>query len=117
MTSKPWPWNTLPEPTPADWGVGMTVCICLHCAATNSLLFAADSMVSTSDISSDSMAFKSKGLGNNWVVMYAENNISSLTPILRDVDPYVGINPDPLANVNQPLIPAIHTQLPPNAPN
>jgi hypothetical protein len=28
---KPWPWNTLPEPHPADWGIGMTVCIAAHC--------------------------------------------------------------------------------------
>jgi prophage maintenance system killer protein len=29
-SGKPWPWNTLPERRPADWGIGMTVCIAAH---------------------------------------------------------------------------------------
>lgn len=115
--SKPWPWNTLSEPTPADWGIGMTVCICSHCSNSNSLLFACDSMVSTSDMSSDNIAFKFQGIASSWITMFAGNDISSVTPILREVDAYLTMRPDTLDNVQAAFIAAFHKQLKDKAEN
>lgn len=80
-SGKPWPWNTLIEPRPANWGIGMTVCIAAHNFLSKSVICATDSMISIGDMSADASARKWFAFGNHWVAMYAGNDISCATPI------------------------------------
>ncbi|HEY4931387.1 MAG TPA: hypothetical protein VII23_07430 [Terriglobales bacterium] len=80
----PWPWSEIPEPRPADWGFGMTVCIACHCQQENSIVVAADSMLSTGDMSAE-LGIKMYGIGQKWITLYAGNDVSVVDPILREV--------------------------------
>jgi hypothetical protein len=84
--SKPWPWNKLKKPTPADWGNGMTVCISAICENDDGIgiIAASDRMVSMGGyFSGDDMARKVDALRYNWVSMIAGDDISPFIPILR----------------------------------
>src|SRR5690348_8919191 len=83
----PWPYNQIKEPTPADWGIGMTVCIASLCKQQKCLVGIADAMVSTVDMSADNLAIKFIALGGKWVAMFSGNDISPVTPILKSVRP------------------------------
>jgi hypothetical protein len=91
----------------------MTVCIAMNCigAEQQSMIFACDSMISTSDMSSDLMAFKSRGIGMSWLTLFAGNDISCITPILREVGVHLRMNADTLDNVQMAFIRAIQSQL------
>jgi hypothetical protein len=95
----------------------MTVCVCSHCSQSNTLLFASDSMISTTDMSSDNMAFKFRGIGGHWIAMFAGNDISSITPILRDVMAYLALRPDTLDNVQAAFITSFQRLLTDKAEN
>jgi hypothetical protein len=84
---KPWPYNQIREPRPADWGIGMTVCIACPCIPEGCLVGMTDSMVSMPDMSADNLAIKYTSLGSRWVAMFAGNDISPVTPILKAVRP------------------------------
>lgn len=86
---RPWPYNQIKEPTPADWGIGMTVCIASLCKQQKCLVGIADAMVSTVDMSADNLAIKFISLGGKWVAMFSGNDISPVTPILKSVRPIV----------------------------
>lgn len=81
---KPWPFNSIPEPTPADWGVGVTVCVASF-AKDEAIVGITDSMLSTVDMSSDNVAIKFFAIGEKWCAMYAGNDISPVPPIKRFV--------------------------------
>jgi len=85
---KPWPWNTIPEPRPADWGAGMTVCIAAHNFKKDAecIICVTDAMVSTGDMSADTSARKIQIVAQGWNAMFAGDDMSDLAPI-RD---YVG---------------------------
>ena len=93
-SGKPWPWNAIPEPRPADWGIGMTVCIAAHCYEEGSedecVMCATDALVSTGEMSADHSARKMQRIGQGWFAMFAGDDISSLTPILDHVRDVVG---------------------------
>jgi len=82
---KPWPWNTLTEPTPADWGAAMTVCVALYSTQLGAFVCATDSMISTGDMSADHLALKFAAVGQSYVTMFAGNDISAISPILGGV--------------------------------
>lgn len=82
---KPWPWNTLPEPTPADWGIGMTVCVATFCSRANAWVGAADYLLSVGDMAAEGHTFKMDSIGNNWVAMSAGNDMSPLENIINYV--------------------------------
>jgi hypothetical protein len=83
---KPWPWNTIPEPRPADWGIGMTVCIVSYSMDAKAFVGACDRMLSVGQVTSqDDATAKFLGLGQNWLSLFSANNISSVTPILASV--------------------------------
>lgn len=86
-SSRPWPFNSIPEPTPADWGIGMTVCIASFCSTLRekTIIGITDSMLSTVDMSADNVAIKFFAFGNKWCAMYAGNDISPVTPIKKFV--------------------------------
>lgn len=85
MTLQPWPFNKLCEPTPADWGVGMTVCIVSHCYGSNSFVAVTDSMLSMSDMSADKLAIKSFAVGGSWMCMFSANDMSPVVAISNSV--------------------------------
>src|SRR5882724_6075971 len=82
---KSWPWNTLPDPRPADWGVGMTICIAAHCYSDKSIIMAADMMIGTSEMTADEAARKTQAVGDSWFAQYSGHDISPVVPILRSV--------------------------------
>ena len=83
-------WATRPveydQGRPVDWGFGMTVCIAAYCHTSQNLILAADAMVTTVEMSADAAAVKILPVGLHWMTMYAGNDISSVTPILRRMD-------------------------------
>jgi ATP-dependent protease HslVU (ClpYQ) peptidase subunit len=85
MHSEPWPYNTIREPGPADWGIGMTVCIASFCFQDDCIIAIEDSMLSTSDMSADNLAIKHKSLGGKWVALLAGNDVSASVPMVADV--------------------------------
>jgi 20S proteasome alpha/beta subunit len=95
LKRKPWPWNTLPEPRPADWGIGMTVCIAGHNFKSKKLkehdciICVSDSMVSTLDMSADGIARKIQRITQAWNGMFAGQDMSYLTPIRQSVAKYL----------------------------
>jgi ATP-dependent protease HslVU (ClpYQ) peptidase subunit len=97
--SKPWPWNTIPEPTPADWGIGMTVCIASHCFGAKAIVLASDTMVSTHDMSADLAAFKFQSISRSWIAQYAGNDVGQVTPLLHRIRGRLDRQPDTLENV------------------
>ena len=70
--SKPWPWNAIPDATPADWGLGMTVCVA-GCSNNDAVVCVTDMMVAMTDLSmsADAVALKMKTIGERWVCMQA----------------------------------------------
>src|SRR2546430_11274346 len=84
-SGEPWHWNTIPDPRPVDFGVGMTICIAAHCYPSQCIICATDMMVSTGDMSADQSARKMQGIGDHWIVMFAGDEISPVTPVMRHV--------------------------------
>ena len=85
LVKKPWPWYGIGEPSPADWGIGMTVCIASLCYGEKCFAAVEDSMLSTVDMSRDSLAVKHKSIGNKWIAMLAGNDVSPAVPIIKEV--------------------------------
>lgn len=118
MTLKPWSCpKSLSEPTPADWGIGMTVCIASYNFGANCMFFASDTMISTGEMSADLAAFKFRSIARNWMALYAGNDISLVTPIIRQVQDRLRLLPDTLENVQSAFIEAFHYQLEKKAEN
>jgi ATP-dependent protease HslVU (ClpYQ) peptidase subunit len=86
---KPWPWNTIREPRPADWGFGMTVCIAAHCFREQCFVMMTDMMITTADMSSDMATMKNRAVGDSWLAMFAGSDISLVDPILDRVNELV----------------------------
>jgi len=90
---KPWPWNTIPDPRPADWGTGMTVCIAAHNFTRKEdqcIICVTNSMISTGDMSADGSARKIQKITPGWNGMFAGDDMSYLTPIRQSVGRYLG---------------------------
>jgi 20S proteasome alpha/beta subunit len=82
---QPWPYNQIREPRPADWGIGMTVCIA-SIVLNEGIVCVSDAMLSTGDMSADRRTLKFKAIGRSWMAMFSGDDISSVIPILRNVD-------------------------------
>jgi ATP-dependent protease HslVU (ClpYQ) peptidase subunit len=83
--SQPWPWSSNPEPSPADWGIGMTVCIAVYSRPLDAFVCATDSMISTGDMSADGMAMKFAAIWGKFIAMFSGNDITSISPIINEV--------------------------------
>jgi hypothetical protein len=83
VTSKPWPYNHIRDPRPADWGAGMTVCIAAH-SAPDTIVCVTDMKMSMSDnsMSGDATALKMAYFGKNWICLMA-GNLSPFPDIRR----------------------------------
>jgi hypothetical protein len=94
---KPWPWNKLPNPTPADWGIGMTVCIAAICEPTvddEYIVVVSDRMVSMGGyFSADDIVRKVDPAGYGWTSMIAGNDVSPAVPILKRVKEGMAMEP------------------------
>jgi 20S proteasome alpha/beta subunit len=85
---KPWPWNALLNPTPADWGIGMTVCVAAICedSGNEAIITACDKMVSMGGyVSGDPSVRKIDPILYDWSLMFAASDISPSTPIVKEI--------------------------------
>jgi hypothetical protein len=75
---QPWPYNNqLKEPRPADWGIGMTVCIAVGCEFLSNaprIIMVSDTQVAMGVTSSH--ALKARRLSEQWSVMIAGDDVS-----------------------------------------
>jgi ATP-dependent protease HslVU (ClpYQ) peptidase subunit len=113
-SGKPWPWNTIRDPRPADWGIGMTVCIAAHCFKSDNdecIICAADALVSTGDMSVDHGARKIQTIGIGWNAMFAGHDISYLTPIIRRVRDVLPFEKGTIDQVSQAFVAAYKEEL------
>jgi hypothetical protein len=88
---KPWPYNHIRNPRPADWGIGMTVCIAVACdehTSTPKLLMVPDTHLTIGVTSAD--VLKARSLAKTWSTMmagddvtYAEDVVSGARTILE----------------------------------
>jgi hypothetical protein len=109
-SGKPWPWNTLPHPRPADWGIGMTVCIAAICQSDRTVITASDRMVSMGGyFSGDDLARKIDPLRIGWWSLIAGDDISPVIPILARIDEAVR-EPETLTNVSKVVKDAYRAQ-------
>lgn len=79
-----------PKPRPADWGIGMTVCIAAHCSTERCIVLASDMMISTVDMSADLAAMKMYPIGKHWVAQFAGDDISQVTAMLKNIHDDLG---------------------------
>jgi hypothetical protein len=89
MMPKPWPWNHLKSLRPADWGIGMTVCIsaiCKNGKDKNCVIMASDQMLCMGGYTSaDRCTIKLDPLYYHWFSQFAANNISAVFPIYESI--------------------------------
>lgn len=94
---KPWPWNSVPDPRPADWGFGMTVCIAA--ISQDNVILASDKMISMGFTSVDDVADKCEVLSHRWHGMMAGDDVSPLIPILEKIHRAPASTGDTLAGI------------------
>jgi len=111
MPLKPWPYNHIQKPSPADWGIGMTVCIAAHCATDKCIVLASDMMISTVDMSADLAAMKMYPIGRHWVAQFAGDDTSQITALLNDLRDDMGHESETLAFVSNTFTAAYAVRL------
>src|SRR5450631_2577662 len=87
MIPWPWPYRKFPNPRPADWGLGMTVCIAAIVDSSDEgpkIVLGSDKKLSMVEFSSDRAVTKMRAFHDEWQVMFAGNDITSFIPILND---------------------------------
>jgi hypothetical protein len=112
-SGKPWPWNAIRGSCPADWGIGMTVCIAAHCFTENCIALTSDTMITTRDTSSDFTSVKTEPVGRTWIAMFAGNDITSVGLIFAEVHRLLheANDDDTAANVRTAFTIAFQTEL------
>ncbi len=75
------------RPTPADWGIGVSVClasIAFH-GKEQRILSMSDKMVSTAlgEVTLDAAAMKQQFFHGNWLALFAATDIGAVMPVLR----------------------------------
>jgi ATP-dependent protease HslVU (ClpYQ) peptidase subunit len=75
----------------------MTVCIAAYCTREKTWVGAADSLLSVGDMAGDSLTFKIRGIGNNWIAMSAGNDVSPVDSIVNHVSARLKRDGDSLA--------------------
>lgn len=74
------------HPTPADWGLAMTVCIAGFAVNQTSIIAVSDRRLTYGDIAADvASVAKAVKIHPAWMAMYAGNDIGNVTPILDRV--------------------------------
>ena len=63
----------------------MTVCIAAYSLVDQCIIAVSDMKLSTVEMSMDYASIKELGIGKNWVLQFAGNDISEMTPIVRNV--------------------------------
>ena len=91
----------------------MTVCIAANCYPEKCMVLAADTMVTTMDMSSDFVSVKSRGIGEKWMALFAGNDISCVDPIITEVREQCALTGcrDTLPEVRDAFIRAFQRQL------
>jgi hypothetical protein len=107
---KPWPYNHIKEPSPAEWPKDMTICVIGSCVETNSICWATDMKISMADMSADFAAIKVKRIGDHWIALYSGSDVSYVPTIVREVKGRCRED-DSLDNVSAAFRQAIQNQL------
>ena len=95
----------------------MTVCISAHCFKENTLVLASDSMVSTGDMSSETLV-KIRGLTRHWITHFAGNDVSVVELIFREVKKNIALaGQETTEAIVNAFIQAIQSQLTSRAEN
>src|SRR5579872_6410181 len=83
MYPKPRPtWGRPKKPTPADWGLGMTVCVAAMCDSGKSIVAASDHKLTIGNLAAEGVALKGTPIGWEWNVMFAGDDMTHAKPIL-----------------------------------
>lgn len=91
--------------------MGMTIGIAAYCAHDSVIVMACDMMISTGDMSADITGIKSRAIARHWLALFAGNDISSVVPLIKEVNGILKGEPDTLENVGQAFTNAFQTQL------
>jgi hypothetical protein len=83
-TSRPWPWNRLPKSRPADWGIGMTVCITAFTRASE-IVTLSDRQIQLTHFAGDNIMLKAEPIHVNWSALVAGTDVSNARPILNQI--------------------------------
>jgi len=89
----------------------MTVCIASFCRVENSILAVSDHMISTGDMSVDFGTVKFRPIHQDWIAMFAGNDVSTVVPVLRRVVALLGNDTVALEIISQAFIVAIQEQI------
>jgi hypothetical protein len=74
-------------PRPADWEIGMTVCIAAIAESGKSIISVTDQMLGAGVMTADlPMMLKGKRIAQNWTASFAGNDVSVVPPIMRKVE-------------------------------
>lgn len=82
-------------PTPADWGIGMTVCVAGIANGLTEIILAADRRLVYGQIMADGLALKIRPFARRWVASFAGDDIGHVRALLEHVQNGVGDNIDP----------------------
>lgn len=74
------------RPSPADWGLNMTVCVAGIACSGSVIIAVSDRRITYGDIAADVASVeKSCQIHPRWVAMYSGNDIGNVTPIIDRV--------------------------------
>lgn len=82
-SSRPGPINSAPEPTPADWGFKVSVCIAVLCNEKRSIVTVSDEKITFGNFSADHAVMKVSWLNERWAALYAGNDVEHAGPIVN----------------------------------
>jgi hypothetical protein len=80
---KPWPWNKIEKPRPADWGLGMTVCIAASCESSKTIVAVTDHKVTMGSFAADGVALKTRQLIGDWAILFAGEDMTHIKTIIE----------------------------------
>jgi hypothetical protein len=93
-------------PRPADWGVGMTVCINAIAGTDEAIISVTDQMLGAGDMTADlPRMLKGKRIADTWTASFAGNDITVVHPILGKTEALLS-NKNGLTDVAQAFVEA-----------
>jgi hypothetical protein len=94
MSRKPWLYSHIKEPSLADCGVGMTVCIAVSCeknSANPRIVMVSDTLVTMGITSAD--ALKGRWLADTWSVLMAGDDVTYAEDVISEAAIQLGLKP------------------------
>src|SRR5689334_1847742 len=76
------PWSRIEGPRPADWAIGMTLCIAVVADDDRTLIAASDCLVATEHFAADNLAVKQRAIHRCWRVSIAGNDLGCVDAII-----------------------------------